>query len=699
MNGTWLYRLDADNLYDDQGVLESNEGRWSEMALPTNWQHAGLEDYSGTVWFKREFSAPEEWKERQIWLRFHGVDYYADVWLNGHCLGHHEGYFHPFEFNVTSGLASEGNVLLVRVNSPLEEPGREWPDHKRLIKGIFSHHDCRPGSWHPEHGQAKNTGGIWNDVELVATDQIRITRVKVTPKVVAYGSAVVVVRVAADNLSSRALRAIVRVKIEAADGASHESQWQGQLSRGGNEISVAQKIENPHLWWTWDHGDAHLYHLRVSVEAGSMSDEATTRFGIRQVSVDEAGNWFLNGRQFFIRGTNIIPTQWLSEYDAAMIESDVALLKGANVNAVRVHAHVNRPEFYAACDEAGLLLWQDFALQWGYVRNGEFADQAVGQIKEMVNLLYNHPSIVLWSCHNEPTPGSEQLDRLLYDAVLEEDPFRPVRISATFEEHPYCGWYYGRFEQYISLPGRPLPTEFGAQALPCIETMQSNFQAQDLWPPNWEKWAFHSFQHDQTFHVAHIALGEDIEEFIANSQSYQYDLLKYAIETYRRARNTPISGLFQFMFVDSWPSITWSVVDYYRRPKLGYEALRLAYQPLLISLDMRRRELVAGNSLFAGLYVVNDLGRVFEGAKIELVFEDVAGQSLSRQEFVIDITPNSVQLVAVTYLHDRVWQVPAGTPPGEYKVRATVLSAAGELLSENWERVSVRETFAREYGR
>jgi len=692
LNGLWQYKLAV----DDKRLFE-DEADWQEMPIPSNWYLAGLKNHAAPVWFKRKFSVPEKWKERQIWLRFRGVDYYCDVWLNGHYLGQHEGYFQPFEFNITPWIQAEENVLLVKVESPLEEPGRVWPDRKRLIKGIFNHHDCRPGSWHPQYGQAGNTGGIWNDVQLVATDSIRIAQVKVSPRLMPDGSAIVAIQIAVDNLGDSDIQAVVTVEIEAADGTNHKHQWQQQLRRGGNEFSTVQIIETPHLWWTWDHGKPHLYHLRVSVKANFLVANATTRFGIRQVYIDAKGRWFLNGQQFFVRGTNIIPTQWLSEYDTVMIERDITLLKKANVNAVRVHAHVNRTEFYSACDEAGILVWQDFALQWGYAQDREFENQAVKQIKDMVNLLYNHPCVVLWCCHNEPDPGSQQLDQLLHDSVLEEDPFRPVRSSSGFGEHPYYGWYYGCYEQYTSLPGQPLPTEFGAQALPCLETMQRIFKTTDLWPPNWERWAFHDFQYDQTFHVAQIPMGDSIEEFVANSQKYQYALLKYAIETYRRARYAPITGVFQFMFVDCWPAITWSVVDYYRRPKLGYEALRLAYQPLLVSLEMRRHELVAGARLFDALYIVNDLGRGFKGAKVELVFEDAAGQSYVQGEFTVDIAPHSIQLVTTTSLHSADWRVPVDTPPGEYRLRARVLSAQGDLLSENWESILVRRTCGREY--
>ena len=125
--------------------------------------------------------------------------------------------------------------------------------------------------------------------------------------------------------------------------------------------------------------------------------------------------------------------------------------------------------------------------------------------------------------------------------------------------------------------------------------------------------AYHDFQYDQTFNVAQIPLGNSWQEFVSSSQQYQADLLKLALERFRRAKYQPVGSLFQFMFMDCWPSVTWSVVSYERRPKRGYSALQLAYQPVLVgaivpraiwtsSAHLNREEIVA----FITPWIVND---------------------------------------------------------------------------------------------
>ena len=176
LNGVWRYKQTGSEL--TVPATEGNEGMayfspdldtstWHTMTIPLNWYLAGL-NYHGVIWFRREFQADASWKGRAVRLRFDGVDYFADVWLNGKSLGHHEGYFQPFTFDVADSLNYGGNnVLVVRVASPYEEYGTVWHHHKTLIKGIFAHHDTRPGGGWGQAGQEYNTGGIWNDGELV----------------------------------------------------------------------------------------------------------------------------------------------------------------------------------------------------------------------------------------------------------------------------------------------------------------------------------------------------------------------------------------------------------------------------------------------------------------------------------------------------------------------------------------------------
>ena len=137
------------------------------------------------------------------------------------------------------------------------------------------------------------------------------------------------------------------------------------LVTGPNHNLFIEVVKEPKLWWSWDRGEQNLYFVEVTLERdGQVFDRFEDRCGIREIYIDEKGEWYLNGERIFPRGTNFIPAQWLSEYSEENIDRDISLLKEANVNAIRVHAHVNREALYYAWEEAGILVCRDFLLQW-----------------------------------------------------------------------------------------------------------------------------------------------------------------------------------------------------------------------------------------------------------------------------------------------------------------------------------------------
>ena len=623
LDGTW--EAAADPAPDLAAACALSAGRWRPMPVPSNWHLAGLPDHEGTVWFRRRFAAHPP-AERAAFVRFGGVDYASEVWLNGEHLGGHVGYFAPFELDASEAIRAGDNELYVRVDSPREDPNGVWPYKKRLIKGIFNHHDCRPGAWNPRLGQSGNTGGIWSSVALCWRRSPFVADVSVDTSLHRRG-ATLLVRVSIGRTA--ALRdggAELTLACFAPDGRELTRQRQ-RVAPGVNEVVVGLSIEQPSLWYSWEHGPQPLYQLEVM-----LGDDASSwPLGIRSIRRD-GDVWLLNEQRLFLRGTNVIPAQWLSSYGPEAIARDVELLKGAGLNVIRVHAHVNRRELYEACDRAGVLVWQDFALQWSYDDSPEFAAEATRQIREMVRMLRRHPSIVAWCCHNEPVGQEKTLDPLLVEAVLAEDGSRIVRSHSDFREHPYHGWYYGFLHEYAALPGGPLVTEFGAQALPNAETLREMFAPEDLWPPRWERWAFHDFQYEQTFWVAGVELGESLEQFVAASQQKQASLLRYACDAYRRARFAPIVGMFQFMFVDGWPSITWSVVDHLRRPKLGYQVVSEVCSPVYLSVRLTVPVARAGTNLPVDVAVINDLHRAFEGAEVSFLLEDEGGTEVAHWE-------------------------------------------------------------------
>ncbi len=175
LSGQWRFNLQDSAVFNQSKYQDAS---WKTMPIPCNWFLAGL-DHHGVVWFRRSFRHAD--KEGFFTLRFEGVDYFAEVYLNDCRLGSHAGYFEPFEFDVTNILRSGQNLLAVRVDSPYETPAMDgWHLRKRLIKGVLNHHDCRPGGgWDPA-GQSFNTGGIWNQVYLVQHGPQTIERLLLT---------------------------------------------------------------------------------------------------------------------------------------------------------------------------------------------------------------------------------------------------------------------------------------------------------------------------------------------------------------------------------------------------------------------------------------------------------------------------------------------------------------------------------------
>ncbi len=695
LNGLWKFTKLSESTVDKRSIpLKNPKDRI--IQVPSNWYLQG-EDFAGEALYEREFKALPLRKGQAALIRFKGADYFLKAQLNGHLLGKHEGYFQTFEFNATKVLSGE-NRLKIRVESPKENL-KAWPHHKHLIKGIFNHHDARPGSWDLEHGQDHNTGGLWNDVELLVVDQIFLKRTQVDTSLRPNGQATVTLKLVLVNVAESGAYDI-RVQFEGIGfSAKLQTQKNIQLQRGQTEVQIQQVFKKPRLWWTWDQGKPNLYKASVAIHnsrTGHVVEKGEVRFGIREIKVTPEWKFVLNGRNFFPRATNIIPTQWLSEYKAPQARRDVQLMKDAHLNGVRVHAHVNREEFYAACDEAGLFVWQDFALQWSYEDTPVFTRNACRQIKEMVHLFYNHPSILVWCCHNEPSHNRDKLDPILARAVREEDQSRYVDEASDFRFHPYPGWYWEdsvlKDAPGILGPENPFYSEFGAQALPELSTLKKMFKSRELWPPDWKKWARHDFQYFQTFNVAKIETGKSLQQFVTNSQKYQAHVIKEYIQSFRIKKYKPMNGYFQFMFVDCWPSITWSVVDYFRKPKEGYKALQTASQPLLpvwrthVTQYNRKDILNWGHSFLKGLHLVNDFPYAWKRLKVETRVVDPKGKTLFREKGTCDIAADSTSMPFATnerFAHMEAFVIPENARYGDYQVRIRIWDPKGKLVAHN----------------
>ncbi len=155
LNGLWSIIKDPGEKLTIEKIKFKFDKNLTVINVPSNWEKQGLHNFNGSVWFIKKIPSrlnsvlknnPSEEKDNLVTLCFDGVDYFADVWFNWNFVGHHEGYFQPFNFDITELVNyDKENIIAIKVTSPMEEPGKVWPHRKKLIKGIFNHHDCRPG--------------------------------------------------------------------------------------------------------------------------------------------------------------------------------------------------------------------------------------------------------------------------------------------------------------------------------------------------------------------------------------------------------------------------------------------------------------------------------------------------------------------------------------------------------------------------
>jgi beta-mannosidase len=723
LGGTWKYKLDP----NDEGVEQQwyvpdlDRSAWGEMDIPTNWYLTEVGDYFGAAWFATAFSVPQEMAGQHLTLRFRAVDYEADVWLNGEYLGSHLGYFAPFEFDVTEHIKADAeNVLVVRDNAPrdpteyvlMEQPWnlelplsepyrRHWAKDLTLIKGHHIDAMHRPGAMTKYRGDG-NSGGIWQTVELIARGEVQIHRVRIYPKVVEEdGSALVSIDVDLNNSTTELIQTQMKLTIRPKNFWSEEIIHYTkdiQLQPGANSVKLVRTLQDPQLWWTWDHGDPNLYLAEVAVGPQRPYDAVTETFGIKTIEQDEFGHWHLNGRRIFLRGMRYLSSLWISEMNAERYQEDLAHFPKLNINAVRLGSHVELPEFYDLCDEMGLLLWQVFPMHYCYSDSDLLIEQAAPMMRQMVEMLFNHASIGMWSVFKEPKvyglpdkPNNYgRLCQIMWEAASTADPVRWVH-KGDYEEgvkNIMIGYVMPGDVEIKKMKMEPNIVEFGCGAIPDLETVKTFIPEDKLWPPDWDTWEYWCLFYHITFNFSQIELGDSIEEFIENSQTYAARNIKEQGEYCRQRRFKPIGSMFLYFFSDPVAAVGSGLLDYYRRPyKQSYQAFQTIYTPVLVSLEWnqdpylvgRQKVYQAGDTFVGKLWTTNDhLEPVWDVTLKWRLLNSTSGEVVTHAERAIALPADTSKITDHV-----VWPIPEGTS-GDFRVEMELTAQDGTTLSKNW---------------
>lgn len=642
LSGVWLAAAADDDVRRNGIGLDTDDADWEPIGVPGHWQeHAAFSTSDGPIMYRHSFTTPPPGDERRRWVTLDGVFYQADVWLDGAYLGDPEGYFTSHTFDVTAlSKLGDRHVLAVEVTcSP-----QATTAGRRNITGVFQ----SPFGV----GPSRNPGGLWRPVQLFDTGPVRIDRLRVICRDADDRRAHlrIATRLDSDRLSAVTMRTFV-------DGHQVDEQHQS-IAAGDNVFEWTIDIRDPELWWPRALGAQPLIDVAVEVVVdGETSDRRERRTGLRQITWD---NWVcsVNGERIFLKGANILPT---SEFPANAtrhsVRADLDAAIDLGLDALRVHGHIADRSLYAAADECGILLLQDFPLQWRHARS--VRQQAVEQARAAVDALGHHPSIAMWSAHDDPTAtdaavadagwrgrvrtlAAQQLpswnksilDRWVKRSFERADPGRQVVAHSGVvphlplldgtDSHLWFGWRHANAEDLATFAAR-IPrmvrfvSEFGADSPPLdAEFIDDQLRSYE-WPGlDWDLIsAEHGYQRDVVERSFPPNEYDTYEQWRDTLQYYQAHVLKVQIETLRRLKYRPTGGFCFSSLNDSAAAISSSVLDHRRRPKVAYDIVADACRAVLAVADQPPEAVTPGEQLDLDIHVVNDLREPLDFAVLD----------------------------------------------------------------------------------
>ena len=636
------------------------------------WVHRSSWRYETTL--RTEPAADDE----RVDLVFDGLDTVATIELDGAELGRTANMHRGYRFDVRDRMRGTA-ALAVRFDSALE-----YAEAVQERIGARPHTNTHPYnavrkmacSFGWDWGPDLQTAGIWRPARLERWRVARLAQTRILATLDddgTTGRVSVHVEVERSGLGE-ARDLVVRVVVGDRSGAV---TLPARVSAGSVEIEVP----GAPVWWPAGHGAQPLVDVEVSLADadGAVLDTVARRTGFRSVRIDEspddAGSRFalvVNGRPVFALGLNWIPEDHLltrltrRDYEAAV---DRAVAANANLLRVWGGGIYESDDFYDVCDERGVLVWQDFLLACAaYPEEDPIRSEILAEARENVTRLSPHPALVVWNGGNENIWGhedwrwKEELGDLTWGAgyyyrdfpalLAELDPTRPYHpgspSSPGFDPevvHPNDDRYGTRHEwqawnaEDYTWHDRYTPrfcSEFGWQAPPAWPTLTDAIRAADLHQTS-AAFLLHQKAGDGNGKLDrglahHMPVPADFTEWHWATQLNQARATSYAVHHLRSwAPHTMGSVLWQLN--DCWPGTSWAVVDGAGRRKPAWYALRRAYQPRLVTFQVRDEAVV--------LVAVNDTGEPWDG-RVRLRRAGFDGADLATAELDIHVPVRSV---------------------------------------------------------
>ena len=564
-------------------------------------------------WYRKTFMVPAE-RGKTMWLRFGGINYRANLWVNGKQIADDKqiaGAYRTYEFDVTNALVpGKENTIAVETFAPTEtDLGINWVD------------------WNP--CPPDRDMGLWGPVSLITTGpvSVRSPLAKTQFTDASLQEADLTVYGELHNASDRAVHGIVTgtvagVRIEQSiDLAANESKTVVFSPEQFSQL----RIHNPRVWWPYQMGEPHLETLTLSfIEGGRVSDEQSVRFGIREITSELTDKGFrlfhVNGKPILIRGAGWSQDMLLRQ-DPEKLRDELRMVRDMHLNTIRLEGKMETEDFFHLTDEQGILVMLGWCCcdhweHWDKWQPGTL-DIATASLRSQMLRIRWHPSLLVWlNGSDNPPPANVESAYLAVESethwpnpVISSASATPTTVtgpSGVKMTGPYDyvapSYWLVDTGKYGGAYGFNTETSPGP-AIPSLSSIKKFIPADQLWPPN-ATWSFHfgggEFKDLNVFDDAMKAVygpPQNLADYIRVAQTMSYDTERAMYEGYSRNKYTS-TGVIQWMLNNAWPSMIWHLYDYYLDAGGGYFGAKKACEPLHVQYSYDDRSVYVVNSTY-----------------------------------------------------------------------------------------------------
>jgi exo-1,4-beta-D-glucosaminidase len=637
------------------GVLTKN-GLYKDIFVGDNYKDIDKLQFDHSWWYVKPFETPTVKENQHITLHFEGINYYANIWLNGKLLSSRDsvfGTFRRFEFDITKLVSPNGNVLAVEIF-------RAQPGDFNL--GFVD--------WNPR--PVDENMGIWREVYLKIAGNIELANSYVESKVntITLAEADLTIKTNLRNNSTKLIDGFLKGRIDKIEFRYPVTISAGEtvnLTLTKDQIP-ALHFKKPRLWWCNNLGSPELYQLDLSFETGNtITDADTIIFGIREIEcyTNPLGHkgYKLNGKEVLIKGAGWTDDIFLRD-SLESIETQVQYVKHMNLNAIRFESiWGNTQDIYSLCDKYGILAMVGWSCQWewdeylgktcnefGGILTEQDMSLAINSFRDQILWLRNHPSIFVWMIGSDKCPKPElELRYIQLFKSLDNRPYLATAGTRVSSVSGPCGVKMNGPYEYVApnywyidtINGGAFGfnTETGpGPQVPVPESLKKMLPPDKLWPINedWNYHCTHSKHALNSMNVFNEALNErfgkpaNLESYLLKSDAQSYEALKAMFEAFR-ANIPKTTGIIHWMLNSAWPSLYWQLYDYYLTPTPAFYAARKANQPVQLVYNY-------GDN---AIYAINETLKDVSGYKSTVKLLNAESKELLNREVVFSIAANT----------------------------------------------------------